>query len=842
MSGLKIWDWTGFQAFTWGIGWFMVSREVAPNVWSDTTYEVVKAFIEQYEDWPYNEWPKKMVAALSGNDSLGVKVWTDWMIFTFGKWHVKQTINTAVHETGLSLESLIPPISEVSLDDAEKAIAQQMFSEDAFESLGTCMWLTQHIHTFIRCELALAWDRYHKKVKKDYAKMKAKQQECQDVLSKIGQKENGSYARKYLRSLVKSVMDLVPLMKRYNELESIATCKEWETLLHNMLSRAKGDREKLPRQLHIALEQLPDRQTVAPVDMDLKDLLHQIRADEDDKDRILEVDVEIPASVMDWESGVKEYSSLSLEDIKEVLGLSDGQFPCFNSKEDPLGHNPWTLEGLEALVLKMMRCTINGDPVLLMDKVGVGKTMQAVMFIVLRVYYREYFTQHGKFPGMFEHEKHIKNLPNGPILIICPPSLLQQWTDKIKRYLKFGHFDLLPLMGTFRKHDRFWQDDVAKSEQEQPCCQIIITTHSVIKSDAAEIFDPQNPYRPVLKNHRRNAKDNTIYRHTFSTAFFNEIHAAQMVSRLFASFAEDIWSLGYILGVRECDAEHIEYRRKVDRDLGSHLRRDQRRLKEPGKAKKILSCITHGVPRWAGGHGGYRVNELTNDDATKEASDLFIAKEKNFYLNIRKSLMHLACHSLADFLDGNLPILSKIDRLIKILKHHLATDNMSPMKYDSDEKDLVPNNKKIVLDHVPESELDKIVVFVVFPSNLPTLTEFLEAQGIKFFVYTGSNSMKVHSDTLKAFHKAGHDDLWVLIMSGVGAVGLNVTFTNILIIVDTLWSVQKDAQLIGRVWQHPQPKLVKVYRLIVAGTPDVFLGLFTFHIWSFCMSGNHHSC
>ncbi|PCH40634.1 hypothetical protein WOLCODRAFT_86118, partial [Wolfiporia cocos MD-104 SS10] len=201
----------------------------------------------------------------------------------------------------------------------------------------------------------------------------------------------------------------------------------------------------------------------------------------------------------------------------------------------------------------------------------------------------------------------------------------------------------------------------------------------------------------------------------------------------------------------------------------------------------------------------------------------------NFYLNIRKSLTHPACHSSVDFLKGNLSISSKIDGLIKILKHHLAMDNMSPMKYDSNEKDLVPNNKKTVLDRAPESEPDKIIIYITFPSNLPTLTEFLEAEGIKFFTYTGSNLMKIHSDTLKAFHKAGCDDPRVLIMLGAGAVGLNIAFMNILIIMNILWSVQEDAQLIGRVWRHPQPKLVEVYRLIAAGIPDMFLNNISFN-------------
>ena len=45
---------------------------------------------------------------------------------------------------------------------------------------------------------------------------------------------------------------------------------------------------------------------------------------------------------------------------------------------------------------------------------------------------------------------------------------------------------------------------------------------------------------------------------------------------------------------------------------------------------------------------------------------------------------------------------------------------------------------------------------------------------------------------------------------------------------DTLWSAQEDAQLIGRIWRYPQPKLVHVYRLIAGHTPDVFLNNIAF--------------
>ncbi|PCH39635.1 hypothetical protein WOLCODRAFT_85999 [Wolfiporia cocos MD-104 SS10] len=219
---------------------------------------------------------------------------------------------------------------------------------------------------------------------------------------------------------------------------------------------------------------------VSWVEAELQDLLQQIHV-EDDNEKVVEKDFKILSTVDDWESGTEEYTGMSLEEVKTALGLLEGPFPCFNGMEDPDGHNLWMAEGQKALkaetalplnphwhqyvgVLKMMRCVMDGKPVLLTDKVGVGKTMQAVMFIALHVYYREHWEQHKRFPGMFgkqfhfthflglipcnadacfsESEEHDENLPDGPAVIVCPPSLLQQWTDKIKRYLEFGQFDL----------------------------------------------------------------------------------------------------------------------------------------------------------------------------------------------------------------------------------------------------------------------------------------------------------------------------------------------------------------------------------------------------------------
>lgn len=84
----------------------------------------------------------------------------------------------------------------------------------------------------------------------------------------------------------------------------------------------------------------------------------------------------------------------------------------------------------------------------------------------------------------------------------------------------------------------------------------------------------------------------------------------------------------------------------------------------------------------------------------------------------------------------------------------------------------------------------------------------------------------------------------MLILSTVGAVGLNLASANIMIIVvrmafvvrhytdalcqDTLWSALDDEQLRGRIYRFPQQKIVRFYRLVARGTPDVFLNNIAF--------------
>ncbi|KAI9068788.1 hypothetical protein FKP32DRAFT_1560979 [Trametes sanguinea] len=177
----------------------------------------------------------------------------------------------------------------------------------------------------------------------------------------------------------------------------------------------------------------------------------------------------------DWKEGVEAYEQLSIEQMQQMLGLPTPAFPFFNEKQDPSGvHMPWSEEGRAALrspeatdlapfwhqwvgVLKITDNMMARKNVLLMDQVGVGKTMQAIGAIATYEWLRLTYSQKGRYPDRFGTLRlPLRNeaLPAADHVIVCPPNLVEQWTVEIQRYLAWGNFAILPYQGSCTKLNR----------------------------------------------------------------------------------------------------------------------------------------------------------------------------------------------------------------------------------------------------------------------------------------------------------------------------------------------------------------------------------------------------
>ena len=140
---------------------------------------------------------------------------------------------------------------------------------------------------------------------------------------------------------------------------------------------------------------------------------------EDDRNPVPFFDPESAPDV-DWEEGVEEWKGVSDTDIWNHLGRPSRTLPYFNAFVDSTGlHDPWdhpeyfddlTNPDIEPLsprwnqlvgVIKGLTLMFEGKPLLLMDGVGFGKTLQLIAIFSILVFFREEFVKNGRFPGIF---------------------------------------------------------------------------------------------------------------------------------------------------------------------------------------------------------------------------------------------------------------------------------------------------------------------------------------------------------------------------------------------------------------------------------------------------------
>jgi hypothetical protein len=181
-------------------------------------------------------------------------------------------------------------------------------------------------------------------------------------------------------------------------------------------------RAGLPKALREAIQFLASNDVIDHLTVTLQDQLDQANPSSvQDRSQQLTWDHD-PERIVDleWSEGVDEFKELSIDNLYELLGFPNGDVPFFNSLQDPSGNNdPWTKEGMEWLQVpkngekltprwhqmvgsgKILINFFDGLPVMSMDGVGLGKTMQGTITISALAYYRDYHTKHGTFPGIF---------------------------------------------------------------------------------------------------------------------------------------------------------------------------------------------------------------------------------------------------------------------------------------------------------------------------------------------------------------------------------------------------------------------------------------------------------
>jgi SNF2 family DNA or RNA helicase len=404
---------------------------------------------------------------------------------------------------------------------------------------------------------------------------------------------------------------------------------------------------------------------------------------------------------------------------------------------------------------------------ILADEMGLGKTLQTLAFI---------------------HSCHANRKLSGPVLIVCPTSLVFNWLAEAKKFTP--GLKAVALHGTGR-HQRF--EDIARSD-------LVITSYALIRRDAERYRELE--FDTLVLDEAQHIK-NRQTQNALAVKAVRAGHRLVLTGTPMENSVLDLWSIldflmpGY-LGSATDFREHYEQPITRDKDeavqarLGRRLRPFiLRRLKTevakdlPAKLEQVSYC------------------ELTDDQAEiykqvlavsrKEVMDAVgaqgVAKSKMIVLNALLRLRQICCDL----------------RLLKLENAEFTDDS---------------SGKLAMFGELLEEAMDgghRVLVFSQFTTMLGLLKDKLTAENIEFCYLDGATTNR--GAVVEKFQ--GNAKIPVFLISlKAGGVGLTLTGADTVVHFDPWWNPAVEDQATDRAHRIGQTRVVTSYKLITRGTVE----------------------
>jgi hypothetical protein len=284
----------------------------------------------------------------------------------------------------------------------------------------------------------------------------------------------------------------------------------------------------------------------------------------------------------------------NLEGIDFVRGITPRRslipalMPSDRVKTEPLAHQ---IEGYSWLVEAWKA----GWPgVLLADDMGLGKTFQALAFLSwLRSNREEAGTRGMKWPS------------SGPVLIVAPTALLENWIGEAGKHLHDGALgDVAELFGNGLKRFRVsdedrWPPGQRLDVERLKTCDWILTTYETLADNQQSFY--RIPYSVVLFDEMQKIKDpstiNTSAAKAMNADFVIGLTGTPVENRI-----EDLWCImdrvfdGYLGDLKSFSATYREPSEQLYIDLQNKLTKSSAKA-PPIMLRRMKEDILTGLPK-----------------------------------------------------------------------------------------------------------------------------------------------------------------------------------------------------------------------------------------------------
>ncbi|KAI1132951.1 hypothetical protein F5Y10DRAFT_260574 [Nemania abortiva] len=470
---------------------------------------------------------------------------------------------------------------------------------------------------------------------------------------------------------------------------------------------------------------------------------------------------------------------------------------------------------------------------LLAHTMGLGKTMQVLTLLVT-------ISQASASNDPTVVSQIPEEIRESRTLILCPATLVNNWMDEMRSWLPENHG-----LG-----DIFKVDAILNAEQRNQTVQswgesggIMIIGYNLFKAfvedkDMCEIFLE----RPniVIADEAHMMKNPKAKTH-LAAANFRTLSRVALTGSPLANNVEEYFSMinwvapNYLGDIREFRAQYanpINQGLHVD-SSASDRRRALRMLRvlksevSPKVSRITIAVLKHDIPTKK-----EFVITVPLTPLQRQAYEMFIQYHSRASLGSTKVPV-FAIHDLSLICASPSIFLEKLKETKKGGKN--STDNTEtvtlPQQLISEEMALIRNAERGAKDDFTLSwkvpillgildQCKKLGDYVLLFSHSMVALDYLEGvlrmKKLSFVRLDGKTQMADRQNMVKRFNK-GSVDIF-LISTKAGALGLNITGANRVIIFDAQFNPQDEQQAVGRAYRIGQEKEVFVYRFVCGGT------------------------
>lgn len=397
---------------------------------------------------------------------------------------------------------------------------------------------------------------------------------------------------------------------------------------------------------------------------------------------------------------------------------------------------------------------------LLCDEMGLGKTHQAM----------------GLIAGVYNAEP-------GPILIVCPTSVIYHWEQLLLQFLP--HVPSLFFYGPARSL-RTWKEG------------IILTSYGVLRSDekalseiefAVTIFDELQIAKNARSQTHRSMKQLKAKMRLGLTGTPIENHLIELKALY------DIILPGYF--PQEAQFKEL-FVNPIEKEQDSEKKALLSRLIRPFILRRKKSEVLLELPE--------KIEEIAYCDLSEEQQALY----STVYAQHREALL-----SKIKDAGATLPymhIFSLLSTLKQICDHpRLITKEGDPLEaHRSGKWDLFTE----LLDEIRDSG-QKVVVFSQYLAMLDLIQTHLESKQIGYASVRGST--RDRKSELKRFREDPQCEVFVASLQAVG-VGVDLVSASVVIHYDRWWNPARENQATDRVHRIGQSRGVQVFKFVTKGT------------------------